>query len=92
VVDVSRVVTAVHQNHDYGYHPEGWFGVWNDEQAQRNLQLAGGRGHLLSIADANEILLDDGVSLNPRRHLRSAKRYAGSAKRFLLNTLRISRP
>ena len=36
VVDVSRVVRAVHQNHDYGYHPEGEKGVWEGEEAQEN--------------------------------------------------------
>ena len=41
VVDASAVVLAVHQNHDYGYHPQGKLGVWNDEQAQRNFQLGG---------------------------------------------------
>ena len=28
VIDASDVVMAMHQNHDYGYHPEGSKGVW----------------------------------------------------------------
>jgi hypothetical protein len=36
VVDVSAVVMAVHQNHDYSYHGQGKHGVWNDEEAGRN--------------------------------------------------------
>ncbi len=39
VVDASRVVRAVHQNHDYGYHPEGEKGVWEGEEAQENYRL-----------------------------------------------------
>ncbi len=29
VVDASEVVTVIHQNHDYGYHPAGAKGVWS---------------------------------------------------------------
>ena len=42
VVDASEAVLAVHQNHDYGYHPAGKTGVWTDELARRNYELAGG--------------------------------------------------
>src|SRR5262249_12580571 len=40
VIDVSTVFWAVHQNHDYGYHAKGIEGVWNDEDARRNYELA----------------------------------------------------
>jgi hypothetical protein len=60
VVDASRQVTAIHQNHNYGYHPAGAQGVWNDEQAQRNFALAGGRRHLFTIEDATHILTASG--------------------------------
>jgi hypothetical protein len=33
VVDASDQVIAIHQNHNYGYHPAGARGVWTDEQA-----------------------------------------------------------
>ena len=39
VVDVSKDVCAVHQNHDYAYHPEGESGVWQGEEAQENYRL-----------------------------------------------------
>jgi hypothetical protein len=39
VVDASSAVTAVHQNHDYSYHPDGEAGVWQGEEAQRNYAL-----------------------------------------------------
>ena len=42
VVDASEAVPAVHQNHDYGYHPAGKTGVWTDDLARRNYELAGG--------------------------------------------------
>ncbi len=67
VVDVSNVVTAIHQNHNYGYHPEGAKGVWNDELARENYDLAGGRRHLLTIDDATHILGADGERSNAGR-------------------------
>src|SRR5437868_4082882 len=41
VVDGSEAVMAIHQNHDYGYHPAGKAGVWSDVWSQRNYALAG---------------------------------------------------
>ncbi len=67
VVDASEVVTAIHQNHGYAYHPQGVHGVWNDEQAAENYRLAGGRWHLLTIDDATQILGADGERANWKR-------------------------
>jgi len=67
VVDASEVVTAIHQNHGYAYHPQGARGVWSDEQAAENYRLAGGRWHLLTIDDATHILSANGERGNLRR-------------------------
>jgi hypothetical protein len=61
VVDATQVVTAVHQNHDYSYHPEGAGGVWRDEQSQKNYKLAGGQWHLYTIEDSTHSLTPDRV-------------------------------
>src|SRR5271165_1091004 len=42
VVDASSVVCAVHQNHDYAYHPDGEKGVWEGEEAQQNYKFLEG--------------------------------------------------
>jgi hypothetical protein len=76
VVDVSEVVTAIHQNHDYGYHPAGVTGVWTDEQAKENYRLAGGRWHLRTIDDATHILGAEGERGNVRRLWARYWRYA----------------
>jgi hypothetical protein len=76
VVDASEVVTAIHQNHDYGYHPAGAKGVWTDEQAKENWELAGGRWHLQTIDDATHILSADGERGNFRRLWAPYWRYA----------------
>lgn len=64
IVDATPAVTAVHQNHGYGYHPGGAEGVWTDEQAQRNWTNAGGRWHLFTIDDATHILDSNGIRRN----------------------------
>lgn len=75
VVDVSSQVLAIHQNHDYGYHPEGAKGVWNDEQAMANYNNAGGRWHLHTIDDATTILDGEGERTNRRRWFAPYWRY-----------------
>jgi hypothetical protein len=83
VIDVSPVVHAVHQNHDYSYHSEGQHGVWNDQQALINLKQAGGWGHLRGIADATEILGPEGLRPNRKRHWQSVKHWAAALKRLV---------
>ena len=74
VVDATNSVVAIHQNHDYGYHPQGKQGVWQDEEAQRNYELAGGVRHIYSIADATHRLTERGVETNPGYRLAPARR------------------
>lgn len=83
IVDASAVVLAVHQNHDYGYHPQGKFGVWNDEQAQRNFQLGGGLDHVRNILDATEVLRLEGLRPNKKLYWIAAKRHLAGTGRFL---------
>lgn len=61
LVDASPVITAVHQNHDYAYHPQGEHGVWHDEQAQRNIALAGGLQNMFNMDDATHVLTPAGI-------------------------------
>jgi hypothetical protein len=83
VVDVSRAVIAVHQNHDYGYHPQGKQGVWYDREAGSNHQLAGNGKHLRTIADATEVLGANGLKPNYGRYWSAAKRQYRRSGRFL---------
>ena len=80
VVDASAAVMAIHQNHDYGYHPAGKEGVWTDELARRNYELAGGRWHLRTIDDATHVLGPGGLEENPARKKRAAARILKTAK------------
>ena len=83
VVDASRVVVAVHQNHDYSYHPKGKQGVWSGDEAGQNGKLAGGWRHLRTIADARERLGAEKLESNAGRHWSAVKRYARQAGRVL---------
>jgi len=80
VVDATEAVMAIHQNHDYGYHPAGKTGVWTDEWSRRNYELAGGRWHLRTIDDATHVLGLDGLKANPARGKRAAERVWRTAK------------
>jgi hypothetical protein len=83
VIDASRAVMAVHQNHDYSYHPQGKAGIWSGEEAGLNAQLAGGWRHLRTIADATEVLPPEKLKPNALRHWSTAMRYVRQAGRVL---------
>ena len=85
VVDVSAAVMAVHQNHDYGHVPQGKQTVYYGEEAGRNYELAGGWKHLRTIADATEVLTEDGLKPNTLRHWAAVKRYLLQAWRVILH-------
>jgi len=56
VVDVSEAVVAVHQNHDYSYHPQGEKGAREGPEFQRNRALVGSWRHMNTIDDASHVL------------------------------------
>ena len=58
VIDASSVVRAVHQNHDYGYHPDGEKGVWEGEEAKENYRLHDGK--FATLAHATYVMTADG--------------------------------
>jgi hypothetical protein len=80
VVDASDAVCAVHQNHDYAYHPQGMAGVWNDEATRANFVAAGGRRHLHTIEDATFCLTPEGIRPNHFFWLAPAKRRVRAAR------------
>ena len=62
VIDATRVVFCVHQNHDRSYSslgmkaPDSRDDLTKGQEAQRNLQLAGGRVHMCTLRNATWIL------------------------------------
>jgi hypothetical protein len=61
IVDLTKAVTVVHQNHDYSHHPQGWMGAMKGEESKQNIKLAGEMGHVYSLLDAQYRLTRKGV-------------------------------
>ena len=70
VVDVTRAVIAVHQNHDYSHVSGGLQYTQKGEEARRNLTLAGGQEHLYRIDDATHRLTPAGLRRNLGAYIR----------------------
>lgn len=83
VVDASRGVIAVHQNHDYSYHPNGRIGVWHGIEADENFRLAGNGNHMRRISDATEVLNATKIRSNTWRHWSAARRTAKRCQHFV---------
>lgn len=70
VVDATQFMMAVHQNHGYGYHPQGKQGTNEDELALRNIELAGGRRHLRTLIHSTHRMTRKGaIRITPLRKL-----------------------
>ena len=61
VIDVTQVVTAVYQTHDYSHHPEGKEGIFQGTEYQRNIALVGDHRHSFTLDDRTEILTNKGL-------------------------------
>lgn len=61
VIDATKAITAVHQNHDYSHHCMGIAGVYRGKQAKKNLRLLGGREHAFGTHHATWILTSQGI-------------------------------
>src|SRR5438445_7227208 len=72
LVDVSDRVCAVHQNHDYSYHPQGMTGIWQDQEAKHNEELDRGIRRM-TIEDAPWRLTANGLVKNQFYWLAPAK-------------------
>lgn len=94
VVDATATATAVHQNHDYGYHPKGASGVMDDPQTRRNFEI-GERGRKLFTIDyaTHKLQGDRVVKRWIRRPLAPARRaFQAVTNRIHTKTLDYTRP
>ncbi len=72
-VDVTRQVTAVHQNHDYSHLP-GNKPSYGSDSAMINLQLAGGRCCIYNVLDANREMVNGRIRKPQPRLVRLLRR------------------
>lgn len=84
VIDASRVVLAIHQNHDYNHHPQGSRGVWGGEESRRNYELSGGPKHFRRISDATHVITPHGIQPNAHRRWAAFTRNADALRRLFL--------
>jgi hypothetical protein len=62
LVDVTEVVTAIHQNHDYSNLGGIQFReIFLTPEAKKNFDLAGGQDYLWYVSDADHVLTHDGL-------------------------------
>ena len=93
VVDLSRDVCAVHQNHDYSYHPEGEKGVWEGQEAQENYRLLENGRKYRTLEYATHVLRSGQLRHNYTRWLATPKRHLlALPSRLWYLFLKVSRP
>ena len=61
LIDATKVVVSVHQNHDYSHHPQGEVGVGRGIEASRNREMVGGKPYFFIIKDRTHILTRKGL-------------------------------
>ncbi len=59
MVDLTKMVSVIHQNHDYSHHPGGWRGASKGKEAKENIRLAGELAY--SLLDAQYCLTEKGI-------------------------------
>lgn len=64
VIDATRVVTAVHPNHDYSHYPQNTPGVFKGPEALRNQSLLGGEEFIFTPLNATHVLAESGIRRN----------------------------
>jgi hypothetical protein len=69
VINVTKIVTAIHQNHLYIDRSGKQFNPGKTKEAKINLKLVGGYGHCLTIGDSTHILTEEGLEKCPRMNL-----------------------
>lgn len=90
VVDLTDVVVAIHQNHDYGHLAGGRDTAYAGPDARRNIELAGGELRLFNIDDADFRLGVDGIRRRPIAAVRAVPivRWLGLRRGELRRALR----
>lgn len=61
LIDSTKVVVSVHQNHDFSHYPGGEVAVGRGIEAQRNRELVGGKLYFFTIKDRTHILTKKGL-------------------------------
>jgi hypothetical protein len=77
VIDATRMIKAIHQEHDYSQHPEGEKWIKEGPEATGNLELGGGWSHVFTLEDTSLVLTPQGlekIKLTRKRLCRQLER------------------
>ncbi len=68
VIDATKTITAIHQNHDYSHVPGGKDTVWQGPETHRNINLLGRRRQSFTLEYVTFLLTPQGLrpALTPR--------------------------
>jgi hypothetical protein len=92
VIDASRVVVAIHQNHDYAHHPEGEKGIYDGDEARQNFAYMKG-GQYATLENATHRLTPRGLRTNYYHWIAQGKRKSkGTAYAVWFKALDVTRP
>ena len=61
VIDATKAVTVIHQNHDFSHSPWGKKKRVEGPETQKNLKLAGGHSHMFTLREADWVLTETGI-------------------------------
>ena len=64
VVDMSKAVTVIHQNHDYGHLPGG-LRHYEQPETATNIRIAGGRRTIFKLTDATHLFDGERLKRQP---------------------------
>ena len=88
LIDATAALTAIHQEHSYEHVPgipadSDEKLVYESEEGQLNLALAGGEGQLYTVFDANQVLTANGRLFSTWRPSFAHRRIKASLRRIL---------
>lgn len=72
VIDATKDIQIIHQQHDYHHLPGGKI-HYNHPESDENLRLAGGKRHIFTLLDATKVLVDGRIlpyPVTPRKIIR----------------------
>lgn len=81
VIDATKAITIVHQNHDYRHIPEQKGNSWGGPETEANLKLMGGWDYVFSTLDCTHILTEK--SLQPALDFKHLQRRWQTLPMFL---------
>lgn len=62
VVDATKAVTVIHQNHDSSHYPGGAAAILDGPERKRNIELMGGMDHSFTVDHATLLLTPQGLT------------------------------